>query len=116
MFLLEPGLQQVTVKAEIPDQYMQTILRLSLVFAAAGLLIGCGQSGSVSETKMPDPATQPEANAAVFQRTCDGVNALIERKDYKTASEAIESFKKFKLTPEQEKIVEQMRARIPKSN
>lgn len=65
---------------------------------------------------MPDPVTQPEANASVFQRTCDGINSLIDRKDYKTASKAMESFKKFKLTPEQEKIVEQMRAKIPKSN
>ena len=99
------------------EREMKTFVQLLSTLVMVGLLASCGKSGNTSaEPKMPDPVSQPEANAAVFQRTCGGINGLIERKDYKTASEAMESFKKFKLTPEQEKIVEQMRARIPKSN
>ena len=97
---------------------MKTKLAFLSALVLAGWLTGCGKSGdgSSSGAEMPDPVTQPEANASVFQRTCDGVNALIERKDYKAAESALESFKKFKLTPEQQKIVDQMRAKIPKTN
>ena len=96
---------------------MKAILQLFTALAVAGLLVSCSKSGSNStEPKIPDPTTNPEANASVFQRTCDSINSLIERKEYKQAQEALEVFKKFKLTPEQEKIVEQMRTRIPKAN
>lgn len=88
------------------------------VLLAAGLLAGCGDKsgGSSTESKLPDAATQPEANAAVFQRSCDSINTLIERKQYKEAQEALEVFKKLKLTPEQEKVIAQMRSRIPKTD
>jgi len=113
-FLLEHLRQSVKVMGQ---REMKNFVQLLSTLVVISLLASCGKSGSTSaEPQMPDPVTHPEANASVFQRTCDGVNGLIDRKDYKTASEAMEAFKKFKLTPEQGKIVEQMRAKIPKSN
>jgi outer membrane PBP1 activator LpoA protein len=94
---------------------MKKILRHIPILALAVFLAGCGGSNDTSEAQMPDPVSQPEANAAVFQRTCDGIIGLIERKDYQLAKEGLEAFKKFKLTPEQQKVVDQLQADILKA-
>lgn len=93
---------------------MKTTLQLLLTLAVAGLLVSCGKSGSSSQMQAPDPATQPEAHAALFQRTSDRVKSLIESKDFKGAQAALDMLKGFKLTPEQKKIVDQFQAQIPK--
>jgi hypothetical protein len=80
------------------------------------MLVSCGDSGSSKPPQTPDPATQPEAQAALFQRTCERVEALIANKDYQQAQEALQLFKNYKLTPEQQKIVDQLQAQIPKAN
>lgn len=95
---------------------MKTILRLLPALAAAGLLVSCGNSGSSKQPPVPDPATQPEAQAAIFQRLCDRVKVLIANKAHQQAQEAINQFKNYRLTPEQQKIVDQLQAQIPKTN
>jgi hypothetical protein len=80
-----------------------------------GVLTGCGHSANTA-APTPDPATQPEAQAALFQRTCDRVKGLIANKDYKQAQETLALFKNYKLTAEQQKTVDQLRAQIPKTN
>ena len=95
---------------------MKTILRLLPTLTVAGLLVSCGDSGSGSKTQTPDPATQPEAQAALFQRTCDRVKSLLANQDDKQAQEALNLFKNYKLTPEQQKTVDQLQAQLPKPN
>jgi hypothetical protein len=92
---------------------MKTILPLLFTVAVAGLLVSCGKSGS-SDVQTPDPATQPEAQAALFQRTVDRVKAMIANKDFQGAQAALDAFKQYKLTPEQQKIVADLQALIPK--
>ena len=77
-------------------------------------LAGCGKSES-KQTQSPDPATQPEAQAALFQRTCDRARSLIANKDYALARSTLDVFKDYKLTDEQKKIVNQLTVQIPKS-
>ena len=95
---------------------MKAILQLFSVLVVAGLLVSCGKSGGSGGAQAPDPATQPEAQAAVFQRTCDRVKGLIANKEFKQAQDTLNGFKNFKLTPEQEKFVEQLQTQIPKTN
>jgi hypothetical protein len=95
---------------------MKTILRLIPTLAVAGLLVSCGESGSSKQPQIPDPATQPEAQAALFQRTRDRVKSLIANKEYQQAQEALNLFKNHKLTPEQQEIVDQLQAQLPKTN
>ena len=95
---------------------MKTIFSLIPTLAVAGLLVSCGDSGSSKQAQAPDPTTQPEAQAALFQRTCERVKVLIANKSYKQAQEALDMFKNYKLTPEQQKIVDQLQAEIPKIN
>ena len=94
----------------------KTIFSLIPSLAIAGLLVSCGDSGSSKQAQAPDPTTQPEAQAALFQRTCERVKVLIANKNYKQAQEALDMFKSYKLTPEQQKIVDQLQAEIPKTN
>ncbi len=95
---------------------MKTILGLLSMFALAGLLVGCGKSADSKRPSAPDPATQPVAQAALFERTCERVKVLIANKDYKQGQEALNLFKNYKLTPEQQKIVDQLQSQIPKAN
>jgi len=95
---------------------MKTILRLLPMLSIAGMMVSCGDSGSSKQPQTPDPATQPEAQAALFQRTCERVKVLIANKDYKQAQEALKLLKDYKLTPEQQKFVDQLQAQIPKAN
>lgn len=95
---------------------MKTILRLLPTLAASSLLVSCGDSRSSKQPQTPDPATQPEAQAAIFQRTCDRVKSLIANKNYQPAQQALDLLKNYKLTPEQQKIVDQLQAQIPKAN
>ena len=95
---------------------MKSILRLISTLAVAGVLISCGDSGSSKQPQTPDPATQPEAQAALFQRTCERVRVLIANQDYTQAQEALNLFKNYKLTPEQQQIVDQFQAQLPKAN
>jgi hypothetical protein len=86
---------------------------LSVIIAVcAGLLGGCGKSGD-APASTPDPVTQPEAQAALFQRSVDRVNSLIAAKDFGQAQRTLESFKQYKLTPEQQAIVDKLQAQIP---
>jgi hypothetical protein len=86
------------------------------MLAVAVALASCGDSSSSKQPQTPDPATQPEAQAALFERTCDRVKILIANKDYKQAQEALNLFKNYKLTPAQQKVVDQFKAQIPKAN
>jgi len=95
---------------------MKTILKLIPILAAAVLLVSCGDSSGSKQPQTPDPATQPEAQAALFQRTCARVKVLIANKDYEQAQEALNLFKHYKLTPEQQKIVDQLQTQVPKAN
>ena len=94
---------------------MKIILRLIPILAVAALLVSCGDAGNSKPPQAPDPATQPQAQAALFQRTCDRVKGLIANKDYQRAQEALNLFKNYKLTPEQQRIVDQLQAQIPKA-
>ena len=78
-----------------------------------GMLTGCGHRAP--EIQTPDPTTQPEAQAALFERTCDRLRGLIASKDYKQAQQSLDSLKNYKLTEEQKKIVDQLQAQIPKA-
>lgn len=77
-----------------------------------GALAGCGKSAD-EQGQTPDPITQPEAQAALFQRTCDRARSLIASKDFTQAQKTLELFKEYKLTPEQQQIVDQLQAQIP---
>lgn len=92
---------------------MKNLLKIIPTIAVVCLLTGCSDSGSSSDAQIPDPATQPEAQMALFQRTCDRVRGLIEAKDYKQAQETLAVFKNYKLTSEQQKLVGQLQAQIP---
>lgn len=95
---------------------MKSIIRLIPTLTLAGLLVSCGDSSNSKQPQTPDPATQPEAQAALFQRTCDRAKAAIANKDYKQAQDALNLFKNYKLTPEQQKIVDQLQTQLPKAN
>jgi recombinational DNA repair protein (RecF pathway) len=95
---------------------MKNSLKLLAALGLAALLTGCGDSLNSADPQIPDPATNAEANDAVFRRTCDGIIGLIEKKEYQQAKEALEVFKKFKLTPEQQKVVDRLQADILKAN
>ena len=90
------------------------LLQLSFCLLVTSLT-GCGESAN-SGSNIPDPATQPEAQAALFQRTYDRATTLIANKDYTQARETIALLKQYKLTDEQQKKVSQLEAQIPKAN
>ncbi len=93
---------------------MKKSFRLLPVLLLAGLLVSCGDSSKSSKAQAPDPATQPEAQAMLFQRTAERAKGLIDSKDFKGAQAALDVFKQYKLTPEQQKTVDQLQAQIPK--
>ena len=93
---------------------MKRTLRLLSVLLLAGVIVGCGKSGGSGQAQAPDPTTQPEAQAALFDRTVERVKGMIQNKDYKGAQTALDVFKKYKLTPEQQKIVDQLQSQVPK--
>lgn len=74
---------------------------------------GCGKASHESGGQAPDPVTQPEAQAALFERTIVRVKSLIAAKDFKNAETALAAMKNYKLTPEQQKLVDQLQAQIP---
>ena len=82
-----------------------------IIAVYASLLSGCGKSKTAAPT--PDPVTQPEAQAALFQRTSDRVRSLIAAKDYDQARRTLAMFKEYKLTPEQQQVVDKLQAQIP---
>jgi outer membrane PBP1 activator LpoA protein len=94
---------------------MKNFLKHLPAFVLATLLAGCGDSGSSSDAQTPDPATQPEAQAILFERTIGRAKSLIEAKDYKKAQEVVDQAKTYKLTPEQQTIVDKLQAQIPKT-
>ena len=94
---------------------MKTILQLFSTLAVAGLLVSCSKSGGSSQAQSPDPTTQPEAQAALFQRTYDRVKGLIASKDYKQAQQTLDVLKNYKLTADQQKLVDQLQTQIPKT-
>jgi len=83
-----------------------TFIRL-LACAFLVVLAGCGKS--------EDRTTQPEAEAVVFERTCARISGLIANKDYPQARSTLDTFKNYKLTEEQKKIVDRLEAQIPKT-
>jgi len=83
-----------------------------IVAVCAGLLSGCGKSSDTA-VSTPDPVTQPEAQTALFQRTCDRARSLIAAKDFDQARRTLEMFKDYKLTPEQQQVVDKLKAQIP---
>ena len=80
----------------------------------AGVLLSCSKSGSSGQGEVPDPATQPEAQAQLYERTIIRVKGFIANKDSQRAQETLDVLKKYKLTPEQQKEVDQLQAQIPK--
>jgi len=80
-----------------------------------GVLAGCGGSSDTAPQPL-DPATQPEAQAAVFQRTTDRVRSLIASKDFVQAQQTLDVLKGYKLTEEQQKVVEKLKAQLPQAN
>jgi recombinational DNA repair protein (RecF pathway) len=94
---------------------MKNSLKLLAALGLAALLAGCGDSGSSTDVQTPDPTTQPEAQAELFKRTIDRAKSLIENKEYAKAQEVIDLFKTYKLTPEQQALVDQIKAQIPKT-
>jgi len=92
---------------------MKKNLILLTVCVFLGLLAGCGKPAE-EPLQAPDPATQPEAQAALFQRMCDRIRGLIANKDYRQAQAILDSLKKYKLTEEQIKVVDKLQPQIPK--
>ena len=92
---------------------MKTRILPVTVAVCAGLFGGCGKS---SDAHAPDPLTQPEAQAGVFQRTCERVNSLIASKDFVQAQKSLDVLKGYKLTAEQQQLVNKIQAQIPKAN
>ena len=91
---------------------MKKILLPLLIATAIGFAVGCGKSDPGAAA--PDPNTQPEAQAMLFQRTTDRVKGLIAAKDFATAREALDTLTKYnKLTPEQQKVVDKLKEQIP---
>jgi len=93
---------------------MKKTLTLLLTLVLAGFIAGCGKPGGPGGAQTPDPATQPEAQAALFQRTYDRAKSLIENKEFKAAQATLDLFKQYKLSPEQQKAVDQLQTQIPK--
>ncbi len=85
---------------------IQSFIRM-LACAFLMVLAGCGKSES--------PTAQPEADAVFFERTCARASSLIASKDYPQARSTLDTFKNYKLTEEQKKIMDQLEAQIPKS-
>lgn len=83
------------------------------IAVCVGLMCGCGKS---SESPAPDSATQPEAQAAVFQRICDRVKSLIASKDFVQAQQTLDALKAYKLSAEQQQLADKLQAQIPKTN
>lgn len=90
---------------------MRTKILSVIIVVCAALFGGCGKSSETAVT--PDPVSQPEAQAALFQRTCDRAKGLIAAKDFDQARRTLEMFKNYKLTPEQQQIVDKIQAQIP---
>jgi hypothetical protein len=107
---------QASIQTHSKNRKMKISLNLVVAMGLAALLTGCSDSGSSTDAQVPDPTTQPEAQMALFQRTTDRVKGLIEAKDYKQAQETLAVFKNYKLTPEQQKVVDQLQAQIPTGN
>jgi hypothetical protein len=83
-----------------------------IIAVSAALFSGCGKT-SDTPVSTPDPVAQPEAQAALFQRTVDRARSLIAAKDFDQARRTLEMFKQYKLTPEQQQIVDKLQAQIP---
>jgi hypothetical protein len=93
---------------------MKKLLPIILAVSALGFTAGCGKSAS--ETTAPlDPNAQPEAQTAVFQRLFDRAKALVEAKDFRQAKATLDALKGQKLTAEQQKAVDALQAKIPKT-
>jgi hypothetical protein len=91
---------------------MKKLILQMVIAVCVTLLSGCGKSSNTA-APTPDPVAQPEAQAALFQRTCDRVRSLIAVKDFDQARRTLELFKDYKLTPEQQQIVDKLKAQIP---
>ena len=92
-----------TTKRSNMKKYLISLLACTFLV----VLAGCGKSG--------DATTPPEADAVFFERTCARVSGLIANKDYPQARSTLDTFKNYKLTEEQKKIVDQLEAKIPKT-
>jgi hypothetical protein len=90
---------------------MKTQILPLLLVVCAGFLGGCGKSDETAPA--PDPVTQPEAQAALFQRSVDRIKSLIAVKDFGQAQRTLDSMAQYKLTPEQQEIVDKLKAQIP---
>jgi recombinational DNA repair protein (RecF pathway) len=94
---------------------MKNSLKLLATLGLAALLTGCGNSESSSDVQTPDPATQPQEQAILFDRTIGRAKSLIEAKQYQMAQESVDLLKTYKLTPEQQAMVDKIQAQIPKT-
>lgn len=88
---------------------------VALLGAAMMLTNGCGKSET--ETPPPlDPQVEPEQQAAIFNRMAERVRSLISIQDYEQARQALDLLAKQKLTPEQQAIVDKLKAQVPPAN
>jgi len=100
--LLRPAdTNQATTRSNMKNKLISMLACTFLV-----VLAGCGKS--------EDPTAQSEADPVVFERTCARINGLIASKDYPQARTTLDSFKNYKLTDEQKKVVEKLEAQLPK--
>jgi hypothetical protein len=102
--------------------------------ALMGAVAGCGKkSGTEPGTNAPasaeptppaatpvgaqpvpgQPVSQAEIDAMIFTRAYDRAAGLVARKDYPNALQALEVFKEYKLTAEQQAKVNALKAQIP---
>jgi hypothetical protein len=90
---------------------MKTFLPIIVVALALGFTAGCGKSSDAVTT--PDPNTQPEAQAALFNRTFERAKYLVTAKDFVQARQTLDVFKEYKLTAEQQQQVDKLKEQIP---
>lgn len=93
---------------------MKSLKLTYVVLFGIGLMLtnGCGKS-EPEEAAPLDPQVEPEQQAVVFERMAERVRSLISIKDYEHARQALDLLAKQKLTPEQQAIVDKLKAQVP---
>lgn len=94
------------------------------IFVATTIFAGCGKkSQSTSTDNSQRSGTSAQAvsteqsamDAALFERGYNHAKSLVEQKQYKRAQEAISALAKNNLTPEQKKMLDNLKAQTPQN-
>jgi hypothetical protein len=101
---------------KIPSSYLA-------MCAAISVLAGCGKASSTStdNSQQPDTAAQPVSaeqsamDATLFQRGYGHAKSLVNQKQYKRAQDAISALAGSNLTPEQKKMLDDLKTQIPQN-